>query len=99
MATTLAQAPFGLNYQAVIREANGNPVANDTLDMVFTIREGSAGGTVIYHETHAPDSNAFGLVTTVIGKAKPLPEPRRRFGYPVASTASWIYRYSRQDAI
>jgi hypothetical protein len=62
-----AQAPQGIPYQAVLRNADGTVMASSAANMVFMIHEGSATGTVIYQESHALTSNAQGLVTCVVG--------------------------------
>lgn len=68
VTTTWAQAPQALNYQAVVRDASGNSVANNTpVQLRFTIRDGSPTGTSVYTETVSTTANSFGLVTTTIG--------------------------------
>jgi len=64
--TASAQAPQLINYQAVVRNAAGQPLANHTIiSMRFTIREIS--GTVDFVETQTDTVNQFGLVETKIG--------------------------------
>ncbi len=63
----LAQAPQGLNYQAVMRDAQGQILANKPLDLTFAIHQDSAGGTVVYTESQSLSTNSFGLFTAVIG--------------------------------
>ena len=64
----MAQAPALFNYQAVVRSANGNPVANNTNVAVrFTVHDGSAAGTVLYQETTTRVANQFGLITHQVG--------------------------------
>lgn len=63
-----AQTPQGMNYQAVVRNAQGQPVANGTNVAVrFTIHDGSAGGTAVFQETNTVVANQFGLINYVIG--------------------------------
>lgn len=61
-----AQAPQGVNYQAVIRDGNGNPTVNQNVGIKFTIRNSSS--SVVYAETHTITTNAFGLVNLIIGQ-------------------------------
>ncbi len=63
----LAQAPQGIPYQAVLRNADGTVMANSAADMTFMIHDGSATGTVVYQESHALTSNTQGLVSCVVG--------------------------------
>lgn len=46
----LAQAPEGINYQAVIRKTNGALVTNTTIAIRIQIKQNSATGTVVYAE-------------------------------------------------
>ncbi len=62
-----AQAPQGIPYQAVLRNADGTVMASSAANMVFMIHDGSATGTVVYQESHTLTSNAQGLVTCVVG--------------------------------
>lgn len=68
-----AQAPQVLNYQAVVRGANGNPVANNTpVQVRFTVHDGTATGTAVFTETVSATTNQFGLVSTGIGSVSSL---------------------------
>ena len=55
----------GFNYQAVVRDANGNPLINQTVIMKVEI---AAGSTAFYTESHSVKTNAFGLINVVIGE-------------------------------
>jgi hypothetical protein len=71
--TVWAQAPQQMNYQAVVRGTNGNPVANSTpVKLRFTIRDGSAGGSSVFTETINTTANQFGLVNVQIGSVANL---------------------------
>lgn len=65
--TALAQAPEGLNYQAVARDGNGSLLTNTGVTVRFTLHSGSPTGAVAYAETHATSTNDFGLFSLVIG--------------------------------
>lgn len=68
VAIAIAQAPARMNYQAVVRNANGQTVANNTsVKLRFSIRDGSINGTVVYTEVVTAVANQFGLVSTEIG--------------------------------
>lgn len=63
------QSPQSINYQAVVRDASGIPVANNTQVVLrFIIHDGSSSGTPVYTEvSNTLLANQFGLVSTVIG--------------------------------
>ncbi len=65
--TLVAQAPQGFNYQAVVRDNAGNIVSGQVVGIKINILQGTMDGTVIYSETHAPTTNAYGVVTLTIG--------------------------------
>lgn len=68
----LAQAPQGFSYQAIARDNVGNPKANTSVSVKFSILNGSAEGAVVYAETHQTQSNNFGLFNLVIGQGQAL---------------------------
>jgi|ERR1043165_688855 hypothetical protein len=65
----IAQTPTQLNYQAVVRDANGNIVPSNTaVQFKFTIHETSPTGTAVYTETsNIILTNQFGLTMLAIG--------------------------------
>lgn len=62
-----AQAPEGINYQAVARDSNGEEITNRAIDVRFTIRAGTATGPSVMQEIHNVQTNDYGLFTLVIG--------------------------------
>lgn len=68
----LAQTPQGINYQTVIRDGDGNILAETDISLQMTIRSGAPDGEVVYQETHDATTNAFGLVNLVIGYGVPM---------------------------
>ena len=59
-----------INYQAVVRDANGNVVngnTNGAVGIQITILQSSATGTQVYKETFTPTPNSYGLVNFAIG--------------------------------
>lgn len=62
-----AQAPDGINYQAVARNNSGNILANSSVAIRVSIHDGSAVGPVVYAERDTATTNAFGLFTCKIG--------------------------------
>jgi uncharacterized protein (TIGR02145 family) len=63
----MAQAPQSFNYQAVVRDASGNIIANTQVGMKISILQGSTSGTAVCIEEYTPTTNDFGLVTLAIG--------------------------------
>lgn len=58
---------LGFNYQAMIRNADGEAITNQNVVMRIGIVQGSITGTVEYTETHDIESNAYGLVNLIVG--------------------------------
>ena len=63
-----SQAPDGINYQAVIRDNAGAVLTNSPVGMKIAIRQTTATGTVVYEESFAPTTSAYGLVNIVVGQ-------------------------------
>lgn len=64
---TFSQVPQKMSYQAVIRNNNGQLVANTQIGMQISILQGSADGTAVYIETQTPTTNANGVISIEIG--------------------------------
>ena len=62
-----AQAPRSFKYQAIIRDADGDPMVNESVSIELVILQGSSSGTEVFSETHNTTTNAFGLVNLEIG--------------------------------
>ena len=61
-------AQQGISYKALIRDANGNVVANNNaITMQFIIYEGSGEINNVYQETHTTSSDNNGLIAVNIG--------------------------------
>lgn len=63
----LAQAPESFSYQAIVRNTAGEPLATQDVVFLFSIIKTTAGGTVVYTEKHAVETNQFGLDNLSIG--------------------------------
>lgn len=74
IAPGFSQAPPQLmNYQAVVRDNTGAPVASGTsVKLEFTIHDGTPTGTIEFNETDNATANQFGLVTVAIGSSSSL---------------------------
>lgn len=64
LGISLAQAPNKLNYQAVIRDANGNLIQNKMVSMKIHLLKGAS---TLYSERHQPTTNENGLIALAIG--------------------------------
>ncbi len=62
-----AQAPSKFNYQGVARDASGNGLTDQNIQIRISILDGSVSGTLLFEEIHAATTNAFGLFTLAIG--------------------------------
>lgn len=67
-AFAFSQAPQGMNYQAAVRDSQGNLVTNHAVGFKFNIRQGSGSGTIVYSETQTPNTDQFGGIALVIGQ-------------------------------
>jgi len=70
----LCQVPQGFNYQAIARDASGNPIAGATIKVKLSILSDTSGfyfdtgGTYIWEEEHTGvKTNDIGLFTVVMG--------------------------------
>jgi hypothetical protein len=66
-ALAFAQAPHSFNYQAVIRDDQGQPLKNHNISVRISVVQGSADGTVVYTETFSVATNDVGVISLAIG--------------------------------
>ncbi|MBR4217643.1 MAG: hypothetical protein IKR71_01180 [Bacteroidales bacterium] len=66
-----AQNSTKLSYQAVVRNANNELVANVPVTVEVSILDATSG-TTWYTETHSVTTNANGLITLMIGEGTPV---------------------------
>ena len=66
-----AQAPHLMNYQGVARDNAGNVLANQALGLQVDIHQATTSGIIVFSETHAANTNAFGLFNVKIGGGTP----------------------------
>ena len=64
---SFGQAPESFNYQAVVRDAGGLILNNQSVGLKLTIQLGSIGGPAVYTETFASTTNDYGIVNLEIG--------------------------------
>ncbi|MBN2730066.1 MAG: tail fiber domain-containing protein [Bacteroidales bacterium] len=65
-----AQVPQAFKYQAVIRDASDNVIANTSVDVRITIA--NSVPTDVYSETHTVTTSMFGLVNLNVGEGTPV---------------------------
>lgn len=70
--SAVAQSPARFPFQASVAGANGSPLANRTLNLRISLRDSATNGTLLYRETHAITTNAFGLFDVEIGGGVPV---------------------------
>lgn len=66
-AAGMAQAPNLMNFQGVARNPVGNVIANKNISVRLSVHDGTPAGAVVYRETRAVTTNAFGLFNIMIG--------------------------------
>lgn len=68
---SFSQVPKQINYQGVIRKANGAPFTN-AASIRFEIFPVASGGTAVFSEVQSTNTNSLGLFNTRIGSTVPL---------------------------
>ena len=71
-ASVFCQPPQAFKYQAVVRDAAGEIISNQAVDMRISIHDETAGGSIIYQETFSETTNQFGLINLNIGLGTPV---------------------------
>ena len=69
---TEAQAPEGINYQAVMRKSTGAIITNRALYIKIELAQGNISGSTAYAETISTSTNGQGVVNFVIGSGDPI---------------------------
>lgn len=69
---TFAQSPEAFNYQAVVRDAQGQIIQNQNVSFQLSVYMGSVSGTPVYTETHTVTTNQFGLANLQVGTGTPV---------------------------
>lgn len=65
----VGQAPQKIDFQAMARDASGNPLLMQTIGVRISIYE---GGSSVYAERHTPQTDDYGLFMLHIGDGTPL---------------------------
>lgn len=67
----LCSAPPGFNYQALARDASGNPMVHSEVDLQIRLLKGEPAGPAVYEELHRAQTGSTGLINVVIGSGEP----------------------------
>lgn len=67
---SFAQIPNGFQYQAVVRDDNGDAFSDQDITIRFSLLQGSESGSSVYVETQEVTTNAFGLISLSIGNGE-----------------------------
>jgi uncharacterized protein (TIGR02145 family) len=67
-----SQAPQKINFQSILRNTNGEVVANKLVSLKISILSGSIGGSAAYSETHTKTTDPSGLISLQIGNGTVL---------------------------
>ncbi len=63
-----AQAPAGFNYQAIVKNAEGQLILNQNVNFRFSIKQGSSTSTPLFIETHQVSTDNKSQVNLIIGQ-------------------------------
>ncbi|MFN8208185.1 MAG: tail fiber domain-containing protein [Bacteroidales bacterium] len=63
-----AQVPGSFKYQAILRDASGNPLISRSVKLRISIISETETGTIVYMETHAVTTSPLGLADLEIGR-------------------------------
>jgi hypothetical protein len=66
--TGTAQTRSGFKYQAVVRDTKGTVIENSAVKLKVGLLEGTENGVSVYSEEHLGTTNAFGLISAIIGE-------------------------------
>ena len=67
ISIAVAQAPQGIPYQAVVRNADGSVLSNTAVTLTLMIHDIMPNGTVVYEEVQTATTNAQGLFACTVG--------------------------------
>ncbi|QIA09266.1 hypothetical protein [Draconibacterium halophilum] len=71
IGSLLAQTPGAFNYQAVLRNNEGQIMNNQDVSIRINIVKQSATGDIVFQEKHLTTTNEFGIIVLEIGNGTP----------------------------
>jgi len=66
-ASLFSQIPQGFNYQAIVKDASGTPLADQSLVVKVSINTLPSGGIVLWEEQHSIVTNQNALMSFAVG--------------------------------
>lgn len=76
-ASIRAEVPGVINFQGILKDGSGNPVANGSYPVLFTIYDAPTGGSTLWSESNSV-TTSNGLFTVLLGSG-PTPIPDTTF--------------------
>jgi hypothetical protein len=67
-----AQVPHKMNYQVMLTDDLDQPLAGQSVEMVFTIYDDESAGSALWTETQNATTNSIGVVSVVLGAVNPM---------------------------
>ncbi|MBN2779011.1 MAG: hypothetical protein JXR36_15340 [Bacteroidales bacterium] len=67
LASLFAQVPQAINFQAIARDGDSNPMVNTNIQIRLSVVDETPEGTVVYQELRALQTNAYGSFSFQIG--------------------------------
>lgn len=67
LTSLFAQVPQAINFQAIARDAESNPMVNTNIQIRLSVVDETPEGTVVYQELRALQTNAYGSFSFQIG--------------------------------
>jgi hypothetical protein len=67
-----AQFPQQINYQVMLTDDSDQPLADQSVQMVFRLYEEEAGGLLFWTETQNVTTNFIGVASVVLGDVNPI---------------------------
>ena len=74
-ATAVAQVPEKMNYQVMLTNDLDEPLADQSVTLVFRIYDASSGGTLKWSETHNVTTNSIGVASVLLGSVGSMHSP------------------------
>ncbi|HEU4437473.1 MAG TPA: hypothetical protein VFR89_08410, partial [candidate division Zixibacteria bacterium] len=69
----IATVPKLINFQGILRDGSGNPVADGSYSVTFTIYDAATSGNNLWTETQSV-STTSGLFAVLLGASNPVPD-------------------------
>jgi hypothetical protein len=66
-ASIYAQIPQAINFQAIARDINGNPLISTSIQIRLSVIDSAQGGTIVYQELRALTTTSYGSFSFQIG--------------------------------